>query len=161
MNGEEHVSKIKFQTTLAGYIHWKLTGKKVLGVGEASGMFPIDMNTGNYNARMIQQFDEKIADRGFDWKLEEILPEVLTAGEGAGFLTEEGAKLVSSLMNNLQNTMAGGMGKGVKVSPEMQQMALRQPLSKILAQGGIDSESNVALNLDKALRRIKKNNEKV
>ena len=75
--------------------------------------------------------------------------------------TEEGAKLVSSLMNNLQNTMAGGMGKGVKVSPEMQQMALRQPLSKILAQGGIDSESEVALNLDKALRRIKKNNEKV
>ena len=55
LNGEEHVSKIKFQTTLAGYIHWKLTGKKVLGVGEASGMFPIDMNTGNYNARMIQQ----------------------------------------------------------------------------------------------------------
>ena len=94
LNGEEHVSKIKFQTTLAGYIHWKLTGKKVLGVGEASGMFPIDMNTGNYNARMIQQFDEKIADRGFDWKLEEILPEVLTAGEGAGFLTEEGAKLL-------------------------------------------------------------------
>ena len=82
-----------------------------------------------------------------------------TLGEING--TEEGAKLVSSLMNNLQNTMAGGMGKGVKVSPEMQQMALRQPLSKILAQGGIDSESNVALNLDKALRRIKKNNEKV
>ena len=53
LNGEEHVSKIKFQTTLAGYIHWKLTGKKVLGVGEASGMFPIDINTGNYNARMI------------------------------------------------------------------------------------------------------------
>ena len=75
--------------------------------------------------------------------------------------TEEGKKLVSSLMNNLQNSMAGGMGKGVKVSPEMQQMALRQPLSKILAQGGIDSESEVALNLDKALRRIKKNNEKV
>ncbi|MGN0841610.1 MAG: glycoside hydrolase family 2 TIM barrel-domain containing protein [Candidatus Ornithospirochaeta sp.] len=75
--------------------------------------------------------------------------------------TEEGEKLVSSLMNNLQNSMAGGMGKGVKVSPEMQQMALRQPLSKILAQGGIDSESEVALNLDKALRRIKKNNEKV
>lgn len=75
--------------------------------------------------------------------------------------TEEGKKLVSSLMNNLQNSMAGGMGKGVKVSPEMQQMALRQPLSKILAQGGIDSESEVALNLDKALRRIKKNNEKI
>ena len=108
LNGEEHVSKIKFQTTLAGYIHWKLTGKKVLGVGEASGMFPIDMNTGNYNARMIQQFDEKIADRGFDWKLEEILPEVLTAGEGAGFLTEEGAKLLD---------VTGNLQAGVTVCP--------------------------------------------
>lgn len=108
LNGEEHVSKIKFQTTLAGYIHWKLTGKKVLGVGEASGMFPIDMNTGNYNARMIQQFDEKIADRGFDWKLEEILPEVLTAGEGAGFLTEEGAKLLD---------VTGNLQAGVPVCP--------------------------------------------
>ena len=108
LNGEEHVSKIKFQTTLAGYIHWKLTGKKVLGVGEASGMFPIDMNTGNYNARMIQQFDEKIADRGFDWKLEEILPEVLTAGEGAGFLTEKGAKLLD---------VTGNLQAGVPVCP--------------------------------------------
>ena len=108
LNGEEHVSKIRFQTTLAGYIHWKLTGKKVLGVGEASGMFPIDMNTGNYNARMIQQFDEKIADRGFDWKLEEILPEVLTAGEGAGFLTEEGAKLLD---------VTGNLQAGVPVCP--------------------------------------------
>ena len=108
LNGEEHVSKIKFQTTLAGYIHWKLTGKKVLGVGEASGMFPIDMNTGNYNARMIQQFDEKIADRGFDWKLEEILPEVLTAGEEAGFLTEEGAKLLD---------VTGNLQAGVPVCP--------------------------------------------
>ncbi|MGN0398597.1 MAG: xylulokinase [Blautia sp.] len=108
LNGEEHVSKIKFQTTLAGYIHWKLTGRKVLGVGEASGMFPIDMNTGNYNARMIQQFNEKIADRGFQWKLEEILPEVLTAGEEAGFLTEEGAKLLD---------VTGNLQAGVPVCP--------------------------------------------
>lgn len=94
LNGEEHVPNITFQTTLAGYIHWKLSGKKVLGVGEASGMFPIDIATGKFNTRMIAQFDEAIADKGFAWKLEEILPEVLTAGESAGVLTEEGAKLL-------------------------------------------------------------------
>ena len=94
LNGEEHVSRITFQTTLAGYIHWKLTGEKVLGVGEASGMFPIDVNTKQFNTKMIAQFDELIADKGFPWKLEEILPKVLVAGEKAGTLTEEGAKLL-------------------------------------------------------------------
>lgn len=94
LNGEEHVSRITFQTTLAGYIHWKLTGEKVLGVGEASGMFPIDVNTKQFNTKMIAQFDELVADKGFPWKLEEILPKVLVAGEKAGTLTEEGAKLL-------------------------------------------------------------------
>ena len=94
LNGEEHVKNVDFFTTLAGYVHWRLTGKKVLGVGDASGMFPIDMNTGDYNERMIGQFDELVADKGFDWKLKEILPGVLTAGENAGVLTEEGAKLL-------------------------------------------------------------------
>jgi sugar (pentulose or hexulose) kinase len=94
LNGEEHVSDINFQTTLEGYIHWKLTGQKVLGVGEASGMFPIDINTKNYNAHMIEQFDELIASKDFLWKLEDILPKVLLAGENAGVLTEEGAKLL-------------------------------------------------------------------
>ncbi len=92
LNGEEHVSKIAFQTTLAGYIHWMLTGEKVLGVGEASGMFPIDPATKNYNARMLGQFDQLIAPKGYAWKLEDILPKVLLAGEKAGVLTEEGAK---------------------------------------------------------------------
>ena len=94
LNGEEHVKNVDFFTTLAGYVHWQLTGQKVLGVGDASGMFPIDMNTGNYNERMITQFDELVADKGFDWKLKDILPGVLTAGENAGVLTEEGAKLL-------------------------------------------------------------------
>ena len=65
LNGEEHVKDICFQTTLAGYIHWMLTGKKVLGVGDASGMFPIDIETGKYDAKMVSQFDEAIADKGF------------------------------------------------------------------------------------------------
>ncbi|MGM9937836.1 MAG: xylulokinase, partial [Candidatus Ornithomonoglobus sp.] len=92
LNGEEHVKDIKFQTTLAGYIHWQLTGRKVLGIGEASGMFPIDIETKNYNAEMIKKFDEKAA--AYPWKLEEILPEILLAGENAGTLTEEGARLL-------------------------------------------------------------------
>ncbi len=92
LNGEEHVKDIKFQTTLAGYIHWQLTGRKVLGIGEASGMFPIDIKTKNYNAEMIEKFNEKAA--AYPWKLKEILPEILLAGENAGTLTEKGAKLL-------------------------------------------------------------------
>lgn len=94
LNGEEHAENINFQTTLAGYIHWKLTGQKVIGIGEASGMFPIDINTKNYNAHMIEQFHELIAPENFKWKLEDIFPKILLAGENAGVLSEEGAKLL-------------------------------------------------------------------
>ena len=94
LNQEEHITDISFQTTLAGYIHWKLTGEKVLGVGEASGVFPIDLNTKNFNQTMIEQFNELIAAQQLPWKLEDILPKVLSAGENAGVLTEEGAKLL-------------------------------------------------------------------
>ena len=96
LNGEEHVKDICFQTTLAGYIHWMLTGKKVLGVGDASGMFPIDIATGKFDAKMVSQFDEAIADKGYPWKLMDIFPEVLSAGEDAGTLTQEGAKLLDT-----------------------------------------------------------------
>ena len=94
LNGEGHVKDIKFQTTLAGYIHWKLSGKKVLGVGEASGMFPIDSTTGKFNQKMVEQFDAAVADKGYPWKLLDIFPEVLDAGEDAGALTVEGAQLI-------------------------------------------------------------------
>ncbi len=94
LNGEEHVPDITYITTLAGYIHWQLTGRKVVGVGEASGMFPIDIETKSYNQEMIEKFDELIAPKGFPWKLEEILPKTLLAGEDAGVLTEAGAKLL-------------------------------------------------------------------
>ena len=96
LNGESHVKDICFQTTLAGYIHWKLTGRKVLGVGEASGMFPIDIETGTFNQKMVEKFDEAVADKGFSWKLLDIFPEVLSAGEDAGTLTAEGAKLLDT-----------------------------------------------------------------
>lgn len=94
LNGEDHVKDIKFQTTLAGYIHWKLTGRKVLGVGEASGMFPIDIATGKFNQTMVDAFDKEVEGKGYPWKLLGIFPEVLTAGENAGELTAEGAKLL-------------------------------------------------------------------
>ncbi len=99
LNKEPHVKDITFFTTLAGYIHWKLSGEKVLGVGEASGMFPIDSEKCDFNRRMVGQFDELIKDQGFGWKLEEILPKVLSAGEKAGVLTEEGAKLLDPTGN--------------------------------------------------------------
>ncbi len=92
LNGEDHINKIDFLTTLAGYIHWQLTGKKVLGVGDASGMLPIDSNTNNYDAEMVAKFDKLIEPKNLGWKILDILPEVLNAGEDAGTLTEEGAK---------------------------------------------------------------------
>ena len=94
LNDEEHVKDIAYFTTLSGYIHWQLTGEKVLGVGDASGMFPIDPETKDYDAAMIQKFDELVADKNYPWKLKEILPKVLVAGEHAGTLTEEGARLL-------------------------------------------------------------------
>ncbi|MBR1819989.1 MAG: FGGY-family carbohydrate kinase [Clostridia bacterium] len=94
LNGEEHVSRIAFLTTLAGYVHWQLTGVKAVGVGEASGMFPIDSNANDYDAAMIDSFDALVAEKGFPWKLRSILPKVLVAGESAGALTAEGAKLL-------------------------------------------------------------------
>lgn len=94
LNKEEHVKDVHFFTTLAGYIHWQLSGEKVLGVGEASGMFPIDIHTKQFNRKMIAQFDELVADRAFNWRLENILPKVLVAGDSAGTLTPRGAKLL-------------------------------------------------------------------
>ncbi|MBP3826907.1 MAG: FGGY-family carbohydrate kinase [Prevotella sp.] len=91
LDNEEHVKDIKFQTTLAGYIHWQLTGKKVLGIGDASGMIPVDPDTKTYNAEMVEKFNKLIEPRGFGWTLLDIFPKVLVAGEDAGYLTPEGA----------------------------------------------------------------------
>lgn len=91
---EEHVPQVRFVTTLAGYIHWLLTGNKALGVGDASGMFPIDESTQNYNESMIQQFDELIASKGYPLKISNLLPKVYVAGEPAGVLTEAGTKIL-------------------------------------------------------------------
>lgn len=94
LNKEEHVKNITFLTTLSGYIHWKLSGEKVLGIGDASGMFPIDAKTHDFNRNMIAQFDALQEMEQFDWKLNDIFPKVLCAGEHAGTLTEEGARML-------------------------------------------------------------------
>jgi sugar (pentulose or hexulose) kinase len=94
LNKEPHIKNTTYHTTLAGYVHWKLTGQKVLGVGDASGMFPIDSRTNDYDVSKIELFNERLAAENIAWKLQDILPKVLTAGEGAGVLTEQGAKLL-------------------------------------------------------------------
>ena len=94
LNGEDHLPKLGYLTTLCGYIHWQLTGKKVLGIGEASGMFPIDSTTMDYDASMEQTFNSLISDKGFGWKLRDVFPAVLCAGEDAGVLTEAGARFL-------------------------------------------------------------------
>ena len=94
LKGEPHVKDIDYIATLEAYVHWKLTGKRVLGIGDVAGMFPVDSTTRDYNEKMVQQFDEQVASYGFPWKLRSILPKCLVAGQDAGCLTEEGAKLL-------------------------------------------------------------------
>jgi sugar (pentulose or hexulose) kinase len=94
LNDEEHVAKIDYITTLSGYVHWLLTGSRSLGLGDASGMFPVDQSARQYNADMLGKFDELIADRGYRWSLKSILPKTYAAGEYAGYLTEAGARLI-------------------------------------------------------------------
>jgi sugar (pentulose or hexulose) kinase len=108
LNQESHITEIGHLTTLAGYVHWKLTGQKVLGVGEASGMFPIDSRTNKYDERMMQLFNERSEVKKLPWKLQEILPKVLVAGEAAGVLTAEGAKLLDT---------AGQLQAGIPICP--------------------------------------------
>ncbi|MBO4658079.1 MAG: FGGY-family carbohydrate kinase [Prevotella sp.] len=108
LDNEEHVGDIKYLTTLAGYVHWQVTGQFVLGVGDASGMIPVDPKTKTYDAEMVRKFDELVAPRGFSWKLLDILPTSLNAGENAGFLTPEGAKRLD---------VSGHLKAGIPVCP--------------------------------------------
>lgn len=108
LNEESHVAQLDFVTTLAGYIHWQLTGEKTLGVGDASGVFPIDSDAMDYNEEMVKKFDALIADKKYSWKLRDVLPQVKNAGETAGILTEKGAKLLDP---------TGNLKAGIPVCP--------------------------------------------
>lgn len=105
---EPHLSKISSLFTLAGYINWQMTGEKVIGVGEASGMFPIDINTHDYNQKMIDLFDEKAALLGYSFHLRDLLPKTALAGDIAGYLTEEGAKRLD---------VSGNLKAGIPIAP--------------------------------------------
>ena len=108
LDGMDHVKKITYYTTLAGYITWALTGNKVIGVGDAAGMFPIDPKTRDFDERMIGQFDELVKEYHYPWKLRDIMPKVLVAGQQAGTLTEKGARLLD---------VSGHLQAGVPVCP--------------------------------------------
>lgn len=108
LDGEAHVPQVAFLTTLAGYVHWRLTGRKVLGVGDASGMFPLDTAEGGYDRRMLTAYDDLVAERGPGRPLAELLPQVLVAGEDAGTLTAEGAALLDP---------SGSLRPGVPLCP--------------------------------------------
>lgn len=108
LDGEEHVKNLDYVTTLSGYIHWKLTGKRVIGIGDAAGMFPIDSETCNYDACMTDKFNSLIEPYGYSWKLKDIFPEVLIAGEQAGTLTEEGAAFLD---------VTGNLKPGIPLCP--------------------------------------------
>ncbi|KZE14524.1 xylulokinase [Priestia aryabhattai] len=99
INQEKHLPRIHYITTLAGYIHWLLTGSKALGIGDASGMFPIDERTKNYSEAMMKQFDELISYKGYPWQLTDILPAAHTSGEQAGILTAIGASILDQSKN--------------------------------------------------------------
>ena len=108
LNGEPHVADIDYVTTLAGYIQWKMTGERVVGVGEASGIFPIDSETNTYFADRIAKFDEAVADKAYSWKALDVLPRVLAAGDNAGVLTKEGAALLD---------VSGNLEAGIPLCP--------------------------------------------
>lgn len=108
LNGEEHVKDIRFVATLAAYVHWQLTGEKVIGIDDGSGMFPISMQTGDFDPEMIDKFNALISYKGYDWKIPDIFPKNRKAGESAGFLTEKGARLLD---------ISGDLEAGVPMCP--------------------------------------------
>ena len=145
LNGEEHVSKIAHITTLAGYVHYMLTGVNAIGIGEASGMFPINSQTNDYDEGMLQKFEELAKD--MPWRVREVLPKVLVAGENAGTLTESGANLIDNMLavgtpfappegdagtgmvaTNAVRVRTGNISAGTSI---FSMVVLKKPLSKV------------------------------
>jgi sugar (pentulose or hexulose) kinase len=108
LDEEAHVPQVRFLTTLAGYVHWQLTGRKVIGVGDASGMFPIDSATRDYDAGLLARYDERVSGTALALPVARLLPEVLVAGQPAGRLTDDGAALLDP---------TGGLKPGAQVCP--------------------------------------------
>ena len=108
LKGEPHVNRIRFMTTLAGYVHFLLTGRKVIGAGDASGIFPVDTQTGDYREDLLDIFERELSSRGYPVRLREIFPQVLKAGEDAGCLTPDGAAFLDT---------GGMLRSGIRLCP--------------------------------------------
>jgi len=149
LNREPHVRDISHLTTLAGYVHWKLTGQQVLGVGEASGVFPIDSRIDNYDARMLELFDERVAGEKLPWKLQDILPKVLVAGDAAGVLSEEGARLIDP---------SGQLSAGIPLCPPEGDAGTGMVATNSVAErtGNVSAGTSVfaMIVLEKALSKV-------
>ncbi|WP_044973535.1 FGGY-family carbohydrate kinase [Ruminococcus sp. HUN007] len=147
LNGEEHISKLAHITTLAGYVHYMLTGVNAVGIGEASGIFPVDSETSDYDSRMLDKFDKLMADMNCPVKIREVLPKVLTAGETAGKLTEAGAALIGNALEagipfappegdagtgmTATNAVAPGTGNVSAGTSVFSMIVLDKPLSRV------------------------------
>lgn len=147
LNGEEHVARIAHITTLAGYVHYMLTGINAVGIGEASGMFPIDSEKLCYDEEMLEKFNALTSERGLPWSLQDLLPGILLAGENAGFLTERGAVLLDGLLSTglpfapAEGDAGTGMTATNSVAPRtgnvsagtsiFSMVVLEQPLKKV------------------------------
>jgi sugar (pentulose or hexulose) kinase len=151
LNKEPHIQNICHLTTLAGYVHWKLTGQRVLGVGEASGMFPIVKGTNGYcyDEHMLELFNKCTKGEKLAWKLQDILPKVLVAGEAAGFLTEEGAKLIDP---------TGQLQAGIPLCPPEGDAGTGMVATNSVAQrtGNVSAGTSVfaMIVLEKALSKV-------
>ncbi|MGX7150534.1 xylulokinase [Enterococcus ureasiticus] len=149
LNDEKHVQEIDYITTLSGYIHWQLTGKKVIGIGDASGMFPIDAATKNYDVGMVRQFDDLIREQRYPWTLTQILPEIRIAGEKAGQLTESGAKLLD---------ISGTLQSGIPMCPPEGDAGTGMVATNSVAEhtGNISAGTSVfaMIVLDKPLKKV-------
>ena len=149
LNGEDHVKEVAYFTTLAGYIHWKLTGVKALGIGDASGMFPIDIQKKDFNEEMVQKFDELVAEKNFSWKLRDIMPKVMAAGEEAGVLTEEGARLLDE---------SGNLEAGIPLCPPEGDAGTGMAATNSVAKrtGNVSAGTSIfaMIVLEKELRKV-------
>ena len=149
LNGEEHVPSVAFFTTLAGYAHWKLSGQKVIGVGDASGMFPIDSEICDYDAAMLDLFDEAAAKYQVPWKIRDLLPKCLSAGEDAGTLTAEGAALLDE---------SGMLRPGAKMCPPEGDAGTGMAATNSVAKrtGNVSAGTSIfsMIVLDKALKEL-------
>lgn len=150
LDNEEHVKEIAYITTLAGYIHWKLTGQKVLGVGDASGMFPIDSQTKQYDQTMMEKFSQLTASYQLPWSLSDILPKVLLAGDSAGILTEEGAELLDP---------SGNLESGIPLCPPEGDAGTGMTATNSVARrtGNVSAGTSVfaMIVLDKPLQKVR------